>query len=391
MKLIYTAPLVLALLFVLAGCIVQDKSTSGMKAQASASASIKEVTIDHRYVAIDNVCAWPNLTVLDDGTIIATIFNQPSHARAVGDVECWATTDGYFWEKRGTPARHEPNANRMNVAAGKANNGDLLVIASGWSLKAIEKTEDASQRYELKDVLRPWVSRSSDGGRHWNVSQQAFPAGEPGMTEFIPFGDILPGADGSLRVLAYAQSDDKATNKVSMFRSENDGKNWVQLSVISDGLGETAFSKGHNETAFFHLGEGKWIAAARRWRAGAATDLFRSADDGNTWQLDHQLTQESQHPAHLLLLNDGRLLLTYGNRVPGNFGVATKISEDRGVSWSEEVQVVNDLMVSDAGYPASVLLPDGRILTAYYAARVASHQRYHMGVAIWQLYDSPRD
>ena len=44
-------------------------------------------------VAVDNVCAWPNLTVLDDGTIVATIFNQPSHGSVAGDVECWATKD----------------------------------------------------------------------------------------------------------------------------------------------------------------------------------------------------------------------------------------------------------------------------------------------------------
>jgi hypothetical protein len=45
-------------------------------------------------VAIDNVCAWPNLTVLRDGTIIATIFNQPCHGLWEGDVECWGSADG---------------------------------------------------------------------------------------------------------------------------------------------------------------------------------------------------------------------------------------------------------------------------------------------------------
>ena len=37
-----------------------------------------------RFVAIDNVCAWPNLTVLRDGTLVATIFNQPSHGSLSG-------------------------------------------------------------------------------------------------------------------------------------------------------------------------------------------------------------------------------------------------------------------------------------------------------------------
>ena len=86
-----------------------------------------------RFIAIDNVCAWPNLTVLRDGTLVATIFNQPSHGSLTGDVECWASQDGRFWKRVGTPAPHEPDTNRMNVAAGLALNGDLLVLSSGWS------------------------------------------------------------------------------------------------------------------------------------------------------------------------------------------------------------------------------------------------------------------
>src|SRR5215475_10947544 len=86
-----------------------------------------------RYVAVDNVCAWPNLTLLKDGTIIAAIFNHPSHGLAEGDVECWASADGgRLWKLRGVPAPHEPQTNRMNVAAGTANDGALVVLASGW-------------------------------------------------------------------------------------------------------------------------------------------------------------------------------------------------------------------------------------------------------------------
>lgn len=379
--------LMVSVILIVSGCTANDKNADEslrlLEATIGSANQEQEVVIDHRFIAIDNVCAWPNLTVLEDGTIIATIFNQPSHARREGSVECWASTDGHFWEKRGTPAMHEPGTNRMNVAAGLAQNGDLMVIASGWSLKPAENPDDP---LSLVAVLRPWVSRSSDGGRNWTVDKQAFPKAESGMTGFIPFGDIVPGADGALRVLAYAQSKDKATNKVSMFRSDNDGHSWQQMSVISDGHNAKAFSGGHNETAFFHLGSGQWIAAARRWKEGQALDLFRSDDDGQTWRLDQQLlTQERQHPAHFLQLANGKLLLTYGNRIPDQFGVAVKTSEDGGDTWSDELLLVDDLANGDVGYPASVQLPDGEILTAYYASQVASHQRYHMGVVLWNL------
>ena len=61
--------------------------------------------IAETHVAIQGVCAWPNLQKLPDGTIIATIFNQPCHGLWSGDVECWASTDeGRTWQLRGVPA-----------------------------------------------------------------------------------------------------------------------------------------------------------------------------------------------------------------------------------------------------------------------------------------------
>ena len=83
--------------------------------------------------AIENYCAWPNLTLLPDGSIIATVFNKPSHGGLPGDIECWGSIDGgWTWEYRGTPAHGGETSNRMNIAAGLAGNGDLLVLASGW-------------------------------------------------------------------------------------------------------------------------------------------------------------------------------------------------------------------------------------------------------------------
>ena len=371
--------LVLVVAAFMYGCTTSKGSDTD--AAQEADTSVNKIVVDERYMAIDNRCAWPNLTVLGDGTIIATIFNQPSHAQREGDVECWASTDGRFWEKRGVPATHDPDANRMNVAAGRASNGDIVVIASGWSLKPA----NAQGARGLIDILRPWVSRSSDAGRTWTVAKKAFPTAEPSMTEFIPFGDILPGADGSLRVLAYAQAVDKETNKVSMFRSDDDGKTWKTMSAISDGKNVAAVPTGHNETAFMHLGNGKWIAAARRWRAGQAMDLFHSNDDGKSWQYGSQLTKDSQHPGHLLRLDNGGLLLTYGNRIKGQYGVAVKFSTDEGKTWSEPSLIVDDLTSGDSGYPSSVQLPDGKIMTAYYSVGAPAHHRYHMGTVIWEL------
>ncbi len=118
-------------------------------------------------IAVDNVCAWPNLTLMRDGSIIAMIHNNPSHLRNPADVDCWASTDGGLtWEKRGTPApRDNDKAGRANYAAGLAANGDLIIICSGWS------DPDAKDRGQLLPVI---VSRSSDGGYTWDIDRDAF-------------------------------------------------------------------------------------------------------------------------------------------------------------------------------------------------------------------------
>ena len=344
----------------------------------------KQVEILNRFISIDNVCAWPNLTTLPDGTRMATIFNHPSHARMEGEVACYASTDdGKFWKIQGKPTPNDPRTNRMNVAAGASKAGDMLVIASGWSLTPVENSTD---QMDLVAVLRPWVSRSKDQGSTWTLNKVGFPEAQAGMTNFIPFGDVLPAMDGTLRVLAYAQSLDKAVNKVSMFTSSDDGTTWKWLSYISDASGPTAFAGGHNETAFFHTGNGHWVAAARRWRTGQAMDLFESTDDGKTWEMKGNLTDDNQHPGHITDLSDGRLLLTYGNRKVGQKGVAAKISIDKGKTWQEELILIDDLdFGQDCGYPTSVQLDNGTIMTLYYSRGIATHQRYHMGTVIWKL------
>jgi len=177
-------------------------------------------------IAVDNVCAWPNLTLLRDRTIIATIFSKPSHGQMEGDVVCYASRDGgKTWRLRGIAAPHEPRTNRMNVAAGLARNGDLLVLASGWSDIARPGQKPLGQGPFRVEILAPWICRSADGGKTWSVNKRSFPTHIPGGYKCVPFGDIIAGHDGKLRVAVY--SGTKAGDRVYVYRSADDGKTWV--------------------------------------------------------------------------------------------------------------------------------------------------------------------
>ena len=40
---------------------------------------------------------------------------------------------------------------------------------------------------------------------------------------------------------------------------------------------------------------------------------------------------------------------------------------------------------SDLGYPSTVQLADGSLVTAYYSIGTEHHTRYHMGTVVWKM------
>ncbi|MCA1809463.1 MAG: glycoside hydrolase [Lentisphaerae bacterium] len=335
---------------------------------------------------VADVCAWPNLTRLPNGDIVALIYNQPSHGRMPGDVDCWASTDeGETWTKRSTAApRGTPEQNRMNVAAGLTAEGDLILVTSGWSAPGNPEAWS-----NIGEVLPTWVCISKDGGVTWSIDKESFPRAPDGR-ELIPFGDIMPGQDGRLRVAAYRGEADEAAQEAAkdgdpLVRRAAAGQNWV---VRGDGrtwdapVPVTSVPR-HNETTLLHLGDGKWLAAARR----GGMLLSYSEDDARTWIAygpgeRGRVTPNSHHPGHLTRLNDGSILLSYGNRARPGPGVEVLFSDDEGLSWSAPYRLL-DVDSGDSGYPSSVQREDSQIVTAYYAKGIPGHGGYHMGVVIW--------
>lgn len=110
-----------------------------------------------------------------------------------------------------------------------------------------------------------------------------------------------------------------------------------------------------------------------------------------------------QHPAHLLNLADGRILLSYGQRGkhPHFKGIGYRLSADGGHTWSEPAILLESLhpanlpyphsvpptvLHSNGGYPSCVQIEDGRMVTAWYSSTAPGvHERYHMGSGIWTI------
>jgi sialidase-1 len=112
-----------------------------------------------------------------------------------------------------------------------------------------------------------------------------------------------------------------------------------------------------------------------------------STDDGRTWTPMQVLGTVNYIPGDLCLLPDGRVLLTLGSRtVP--FGAVGMVGDTHGhFDWEKRFALVTDAVNTDCGYPSSVVLPDGRALTIYYATGAKDQPTWHIhaGALVYQL------
>ncbi|OVE78632.1 hypothetical protein BVY01_04885, partial [bacterium I07] len=111
-------------------------------------------------------------------------------------------------------------------------------------------------------------------------------------------------------------------------------------------------------------------------------EAFESLDNCQSWQfLNKPTTTLSGNPGHMIELEDGRLVLTYGYRRPP-YGIRAIVSDDQGKSWGDEIILRDDGGNWDLGYPRTVQRSDGKLVTVYYFNEHEDKERY-IGVTIW--------
>lgn len=107
-----------------------------------------------------------------------------------------------------------------------------------------------------------------------------------------------------------------------------------------------------------------------------------SLDGGKSWTQPKPLGVDGS-PPHLLCHSSGVLISAYGRRTPP-FGQRVMFSTDNGKTWDMDYILRDDGPSSDLGYPCSVELDDGRILTVYYQQKPGESNCVIMQ-SIWEL------
>ena len=163
----------------------------------------------------------------------------------------------------------------------------------------------------------------------------------------LPNGTFLTTMEGNLENDKLPPNDRRsASETVYMQRtiivtSQDQGRTWDYLSTVAAPVPGDPVGQGFDEPTILRLRDGRILCVMR---TGHFSPLYAawSSDDGKTWTEPRYTGLERGCDPHLLMLEDGRILLSYGERFPtGSYlqpkkrGALVKfaLSEDAGASW----------------------------------------------------------
>ncbi|NOZ22289.1 MAG: exo-alpha-sialidase [Planctomycetes bacterium] len=324
-----------------------------------------------RLVATDHVTickekgrhfAFPGVAKLPNGDLAVVCREGVAHVCPFGKIVLIRSRDGgRTWDKRVTI--YDSISDDRDPAILTLPDGTVIVTFNTWHSWTAQQTlkekyakqTKAIQSEEGRRVGGAWLMASKDNGHTWSK-----PIRTP---TFSPRGPTL-GPDGKL----YYVGDDSMYGKcvVNVYRSEDGGKTWTRHGEVgySPPIKRQFDTEVYDEPNLGISPNGQWITTIRVQYDGYVRQSH--SKDGQRWTFPKKLSVRG-FPQHLLPLRDGRWLMTYGYRFPP-MGIRGCLSKDGGKTWdlSREIVFRHEGASSDLGYPYSIELDDGRVLTVYY-------------------------
>lgn len=232
--------------------------------------------------------------------------------------------------------------------------------------------------------LGAYIITSRDDGHTWSEPHHIDTKNMPFRSLEGPTDAPIEMPDGSILmgIIGYSPAGDAGNRAAVMIRSTDQGKTWQYLSTMANDPGGKL--GGFMEPGIVRTKTGRIVTALRNHGPDQAVWVTHSDDAGRTWTPVKQ-TAMIGHPVDLIQLQDGRLMATYGIR-PGRHttpgGVRACFSRDDGETWDiqSEVAIRHDFTNWDVGYPESLQLADGRVLTVYY---YNLFNKYYVGGTFW--------
>ncbi len=333
-----------------------------------------------RVVAVKGGGYFPVLIKLQNGMLGAVVRGGAPHLGIEGRLDWIYSEDGgKTWSKHKIIVDSEYDD--RNPALGQMSDGTIVMAyaeASTYNEKGEFDTSVGA--YTMYYVL------SKDNGKTWS---EKIPLPPIPIKNGSPYGRIITLPDGTALMPIYGDYDKDYKGPVSVpegtryisgiIRSKDNGKTWDDFSIIS--------ATDHNETAIIYLPDGRLLAMMRTYKDGSL-EQCESTDFGYSWSKPMPVTRANQHPADLCLLQNGKILLVYGNRIKP-YGVGAMLSHDMGKTWNRDKRFMIGWtsLNTDCGYPSAVQMDDGTIVTMYYSVGTEDISRDEMAIAVRFMLD----
>jgi len=351
---------------VLAPCLCS--SQTGPVPQGRADV-IRHVCI---YESRSEYCAWPSLTRTSGGDLVVLFTRSEEHLGPDGAILLSRSTDnGKSWLRPVVVLDSPIDDRESGITALR----DGRIIGHFWStFHTGESYADLPPNAYGRDVLARWraiVERPEYRNGEKNSGAWSAVSGDGGKTWSHPVRghDSVHGgielSNGELLLASYRETRDSIT----VHAADSVPGPWRRIATLTSlRPGSLSFGEPH----LLQLPSGRVIMMIRATAhpyddrdPGCVLWESYSDDNGKTWVTPFA-TPLWGFPPHLALLSDGRVLCTYGYRRPP-YGQRACLSSD-GIQWSlrDELVLRDDAPNGDLGYPASIELEPGIILTVYY-------------------------
>ncbi len=227
-------------------------------------------------------------------------------------------------------------------------------------------------RTGLKAGARSFFYVSYDRCRTWEGRYDLPMFGQSAVATRTDY--IVEDTDQCLLMLTVNKPDGNE-GRILAVRTVDGGKTFSEVSYVAETIDDVDGFMIMPSTLKL---DDQTLLSAVRCRGGSRADnqartwidLYRSDDGAKTWQfmnrpVEFRMMGHNGNPPTLHQLPDGRLVLIYGNR-DKPYTVGARLSDDNGESWGEEITLREGGGNRDFGYPRTVVLPDGTVVTAYY-------------------------
>jgi len=189
-------------------------------------------------------------------------------------------------------------------------------------------------------------------------------------------------SDGSVLWVGRLKNDAAANadeNPIKACKIHPDGT-WEIIGAI-DGISYNGEKQGVWEPHAIQLKDGRIICHIRVQTMNKSSvdgDLFTvyqsiSEDGGRIWTKPVQiLGNKDGSPAHLIEHSSGMLISLYGRRITP-YGIKAMFSKDGGKTWDINNDIYVNELTTDIGYPATIEMSDGSLLSVFYARPTADY------------------